>query len=38
MRDGPFLIGLPSHVQNPTSSGPSSPLDPIMVDLDLDLK
>jgi len=38
MKNGPYLVGLPLHVQSPTCVGPKRPHNPIIYDLDLDFK
>lgn len=38
MKNKPSLVGLPLHVQNPTCVGPKRPPNPVIYDLDLDLK
>jgi hypothetical protein len=38
MKNGPFLVGLPLHVQNPTFVGLKRPPNPIVYDLVSELK
>jgi len=38
VRDGPSLVGHSPHGQNPTHASLNRPLDPIMIDSDLNLK
>jgi hypothetical protein len=38
MKNGPFFVGLPLHLQNPTCVGPKWPLNPVIFYLNFDFK